>query len=131
LDAVGGLVLGRISQAAKQRTDLQKVEALRGIIRQEILFFLNWLQEMGMLLTPPSFTDWDPRDLGPVDEDTGVLLPKTVLPPLHERPQDIPESIIKELHNETVRTNGRRPTRGDREPLTKAEDAVNTGVCVW
>lgn len=72
---------------------------VRAVIRQEILFFLNWLQARNLLLTNPSFHDWTPKDLGPVDEATGNLLPQPVLSPLYERPQDIPEDIVKELHN--------------------------------
>jgi len=112
LDAVGGILIGKVHQVAKQRAEQAaeqaKVEALRGLIHQELQGFLNWLLDQGLLLNRGDFIDWTPRDLGPVDEETGLLMPKTVLPPLYESPQDIPEDIVKELHNATTRTEGRR-----------------------
>ena len=136
LDAVGGILIGKVHQAAKQRAEQAaeqaKVEALRGIIRQEITGFLQWLLDQGLLLNRTDFMDWTPRDLGPVDEETGLLLPKTVLPPLYERPQDIPEDIVKELHNATTHTDCRSGTSRARESTQEEEgNEGDAGLRLW
>jgi hypothetical protein len=133
LDAVGGLLIGKVQRAAQQsaqiKAEAKRTEILRSVIRQEILTFFRFLQEQGLLLSHPSFNDWTPKDLGPVDPETGLLLPKTVLPPLYERPQDIPEDLVKEFHNDTTRTNSREQRNVIRtwEPLEKAEGHAATG----
>ncbi len=110
LDAVGGLLVGRVRQQVRQQAEQQAIQQktqqieqmLRIVMRQEIQRFFQWLMENHLLLRPEQPPA--PKDIGPIDEKTGELLPIAVLPPLHERPQDIPEDIVKELHNGTIKT---------------------------
>ena len=90
-----------IKQKVQQQAAIKQVDMLRGIVKQEILAFFNWLQANRLLLGRPSFTDWAPRILGEVDPETGLLIPRVEPPPLYESPDDIPADILKELADDT------------------------------